>query len=261
MRRLQYDYDTDKKDRREFLALFSVSHPFSEHLTKREDDQLRDKYDHNAFSYQGQPSEQEVRRALAYQKARGDGFLKLEGYAPLEKDFGLEREETLTMVLPNEADPSAWKSAPNVTVGLPDPAQLEQNELRYYGPLYGEDFTVRNLCRLRQKLTYHGAYWTGNWPAPATPIHTAGLPAWTACWFRCRYVATTLLKAMALQARREGNTLYLHADPEDTPKDLYARMGFETVDRVYEYLCTDLSRLSLGEEQKPSYTEHDGSSI
>ena len=79
--------------------------------------------------------------------------------------------------------------------------------------------------------------------------------------FRCRYVATTLLKAMALQARQEGNTLYLHADPEDTPKDLYARMGFETLDRVYEYLCTDLSRLSLGEEQKPSYTEHDGSSI
>ena len=61
--------------------------------------------------------------------------------------------------------------------------------------------------------------------------------------------------------KAEGNTLYLHADPEDTPKDLYARMGFETVDRVYEYLCTDLSRLSLGEEQKPSYTEHDGSSI
>ena len=53
---------TDEK----FLALFSVSHPFSEHLTKREDDQLRDKYDHNAFFYQGQPSEQEVRRALAY---------------------------------------------------------------------------------------------------------------------------------------------------------------------------------------------------
>ena len=252
---------TDEK----FLALFSVSHPFSEHLIKREDDQLRDKYDHNAFFYQGQPSEQEVRRALAYQKARGDGFLKLEGYAPLEKDFGLEREETLTMVLPNEVDPSAWKSAPNVTVGPPDPAQLEQNELRYYGPLYGEDFTVRNLCRLRQKLTYHGAYLDGKLAGSCYTYSYGGFTCMDGLLvdseFRCRYVATTLLKAMALQARREGNTLYLHADPEDTPKDLYARMGFETVDRVYEYLCTDLSRLSLGEEQKPSYTEHDGSSI
>ena len=39
-----------------FSALFSVSRPFSEHLTKREDDQLRDKYDHNAFFYEVQPS-------------------------------------------------------------------------------------------------------------------------------------------------------------------------------------------------------------
>ena len=36
-----------------FSALFSVSRPFSAHLTKREDDQLRDKYDHNAFFYEG----------------------------------------------------------------------------------------------------------------------------------------------------------------------------------------------------------------
>ena len=54
-----------------FSALFSVSRPFSEHLTKREDDQLRDKYDHNSFFYEGQPSVEEVRQALAYQK-RGE---------------------------------------------------------------------------------------------------------------------------------------------------------------------------------------------
>ena len=36
-------------------ALFSVSKPFSEHLIKREDNQLPDKYDHNSFFYSGQP--------------------------------------------------------------------------------------------------------------------------------------------------------------------------------------------------------------
>ena len=92
-----------------FSALFSVSRPFSAHLTKREDDQLRDKYDHNAFFYEGQPSAEEIRAALAYQQERGDTFLKLEGYAPLERPFGLEGEETLTMVLPEQADPGAWK--------------------------------------------------------------------------------------------------------------------------------------------------------
>ena len=144
-----------------FSALFSFSRPFSEHLTKREDDQLRDKYDHNSFFYEGQPSVEEVRQALAYQKARRDAFLKLEGYAPLERSFGLEGEETLTMVLPEQADPGAWKINPAVSIGAPDFEQLERNELRYYGPLYGEDFTLRNNRRLREKLTYHGAYLDG----------------------------------------------------------------------------------------------------
>ena len=70
---------TDEK----FYRLFSTFHAFSEHLTKREDNELRDKYDHNAFCYSGQPTEDELRAALAYQKARGDAFLKLEGYEPL----------------------------------------------------------------------------------------------------------------------------------------------------------------------------------
>lgn len=70
---------TDEK----FHRLFSTFHAFSEHLTKREDNELRDKYDHNAFCYYSQPSADEVRAALAYQKERGDTFLKLEGYEPL----------------------------------------------------------------------------------------------------------------------------------------------------------------------------------
>ena len=232
-----------------FSALFSVSRPFSAHLTKREDDQLRDKYDHNAFFYEGQPSAEEIRAALAYQQERGDTFLKLEGYAPLERSFGLEGEETLTMVLPEQADPGAWKINPAVSIGAPDFEQLERNELRYYGPLYGEDFTLRNNRRLREKLTYHGAYLDGELAGSCYTWSAGGYTCLDSLLvdsaFRHRYVASTLLRAMAEQARREGTVLYLHADPEDTPKDMYARMGFQVVDRVYEYLCTDFAKLQL----------------
>ena len=230
-------------------ALFSVSRPFSAHLTKREDDQLRDKYDHNSFFYEGQPSAEEVRQALAYQKARGDAFLKLEGYTPLEQSFGMEGEETLTMVLPEQADPGAWKTNPAVSIGAPDFGQLEQNELNYYGPLYGEDFTLRNNRRLREKLTYHGAYLDGKLAGSCYTWSAGGYTCLDGLLvdsdFRHQYVASTLLKALAEQARREGNVLYLHADPEDTPKDMYAKMGFRVADRVYEYLCTDFARLQL----------------
>ncbi len=232
-----------------FAALFSVSRPFSEHLTKREDDQLRDKYDHNSFFYEGQPSVEEVRQALAYQKARRDAFLKLEGYTPLEQSFGMEGEETLTMLLPENADPSAWKTNPAVSIEAPDFDQLEQNELKYYGPLYGEDFTLRNNRRLREKLTYHGAYLDGKLAGSCYTWSAGGYTCLDGLLvdsdFRHQYVASTLLKALAEQAKREGKILYLHADPEDTPKDMYAKMGFSVVDRVYEYLCTDFTRLQL----------------
>ncbi len=209
-----------------FSALFSVSRPFSEHLTKREDDRLRDKYDHNSFFYEGQPSVEEVRQALAYQKARRDAFLKLEGYTPLEQSFGMEGEETLTMLLPENADLSAWKTNPAVSIEAPDFDQLEQNE-----------------------LNYHGAYLDGKLAGSCYTWSAGGYTCLDGLLvdsdFRHQYVASTLLKALAEQAKREGKILYLHADPEDTPKDMYAKMGFQVVDRVYEYLCTDFTRLQL----------------
>lgn len=98
-----------RKTDESFYRLFSASHTVSEHLTKREDSELHDKYDHNAFCYYSQPSADEVRAALAYQKERGDTFLKLEGYEPLADAFGMECEETLTMVLPRKQTSAAGK--------------------------------------------------------------------------------------------------------------------------------------------------------
>lgn len=156
-----------RKTDESFYRLFSASHTVSEHLTKREDSELRDKYDHNAFCYYSQPSADEVRAALAYQKERGDTFLKLEGYEPLADAFGMECEETLTMVLPPETDIRSWKTNPDVSIKAPDADQLEQHELKYYGPLYGDDFTVRNNRNLREKLTYLGAYLGGKLENPS----------------------------------------------------------------------------------------------
>lgn len=55
----------------------------------------------------------------------------------------------------------------------------------------------------------------------------------------------TLMKHIAEKAQERGEILYLHADSEDTPKELYAKMGFQAVDKLYEYLCTDFSKLKI----------------
>lgn len=232
-----------------FSALFSTPHAFSEHLTKWEDNQLRDKYDHNAFHYSGQPSADEVRTALSYQKTRGDTFLKLEGYEPLDNAFGMEEEETLTMALPKDTDSSGWKTNPRVSIKAPDFDQLEQHELKYYGPLYGDDFTVRNNRRLRKKLTYLGAYLDGKLVGSCYVYASDGYVCMDSLLvnedFRHRYIATTLIQYIVEEAQKRGDILYLHADSEDTPKDMYIKMGFLVIDKIYEYLCTDFSSLKL----------------
>lgn len=36
------------------------------------------------------------------------------------------------------------------------------------------------------------------------------------------------------------SVMYLHADRDDTPKEMYRKMGFEDIDLLYEYVCTEL---------------------
>lgn len=231
------------------LRLFSTPHVFSEHLTKWEDNQLRDKYDDNSFFYSGRPSLEEVRAALAYQKKRGDAFLKLEGYEPLDNTFGMETDATLTMELPKGTDTNGWKTNPAISIRPPEFTQLEQHELKYFGPLYGEDFTVRNNRRLREKLTYLGAYRADKLVGSCYVYAVDGYVCMDSLLvdeaFRHQYVATTLMKHIAEKARERGDILYLHADPEDTPKEMYVKMGFRVVDKVYEYLCTDFAKLKV----------------
>lgn len=51
--------------------------------------------------------------------------------------------------------------------------------------------------------------------------------------FRKRYVATTLMKHIASQFKEE---MFLHADADDTPKEMYGKMGFKMIDQLYEYV-------------------------
>lgn len=223
--------------------LFSSERPFSAHLTKWEDPLLPDKYDHNCFFCSGQPEKEEFAAALAYQRDRGAPFLKLESDAPLQNSFGLEESVTLTMTLRSACD--GWRQNPRVTFGTPTLPEAEALEVRHYGPVYGEDFTRCNLRRLFGALTYHGAYLDGRLAGMCYTFEHEGcvcldgLLTDETC--RGQGVATTLLRRLAKQ--NEGKLLFLHADADDTPRQMYEKLGFCTVDTLYEYLCPDLALL------------------
>ncbi len=218
------------------LERFCEKRNFTEHMARWIDDKLPDKYDQNFFECTGQPSEEEFRKALQYQKERGDHFIKLESHEPLLQDFGLERGMTLTMVL--EGDCSTWKQNPQVIIRKPEEADLVENEVRSFGKIYGEDFTVRNAKRNYKMLDYVGAYLDGKLVGScyafardkAVCIDGLIVNEENRHW----YVATTLLKHIAM--RNQEKLVFLHADEDDTPKEMYRKMGFVTADVNHEYM-------------------------
>lgn len=230
---------------RQMALLFASERPFSAHLTKWEDPLLPDKYDHNCFFCSGQPAKEEVACALQYQRDRGATFLKMESNAPLQNSFGLEPCVTLTMTLCASCD--GWKQNPRLTFGAPTLAEAEALEVKHYAAVYGEDFTRRNIRRLFQKLTYHGAYLNGALAGlcytfeHGSCICLDGLLTDEAC--RGQGIATTLLWRIAKQ--HAGKLLFLHADADDTPRQMYEKRGFRVTDMLYEYLCTDFGALNL----------------
>ena len=230
-----------RETERQLALLFAEETPFSAHLMKWSDPHLPDKYDHNCFTYGSTPpTADEIERARAYQLAHGDRFLKLEGDAPLHETDGFEKSVTLTMVLWGGID--NWKANPTVAVRKPALPQLEALEVRSFGNVWGADFCRRNIRRLYDKLTFHGAYFGSTLAGACYSFRFNGCTCIDGlvvdAAFRRRYVATTLLASVV--SAHPDDLIFLHADADYTPKCMYEALGFRATDTLYEDLRTDL---------------------
>lgn len=242
-----------RKAERSFKMLFSQKCAFSEHLEKWQDDDLYDMYDHNQFvPLLDDPTDKELEQAVAYQHQLGRGFLKLDTREKLDEDlterFSLEECCTETMLLRNkQKNIEAWKCNPDVIIhdsaSSDVLADLLQIDIETFASDYGEDFIRRRDARYVKKAMetqgfhYYVAYLDRK---PAGSCYACAIDGYVVMdalvvreAFRKRYVATTLMKHIASQFKEE---MFLHADADDTPKEMYGKMGFETVDELYEYL-------------------------
>ena len=242
-----------RKAERSFKMLFSQKCVFSEHLEKWQDDDLYDMYDHNQFvPLLDDPTDKELEQAIAYQHQLGRGFLKLDTREKLDEDlterFSLEECCTETMLLRNkQKNIEAWKCNPDVIIhdsaSSDVLADLLQIDIETFASDYGEDFIRRRDARYVKKAMetpgfhYYVAYLDGKVAGSCYACAIDGYVVMDALVvreaFRKRYVATTLMKHIASQFKEE---MFLHADADDTPKEMYRKMGFETVDELYEYL-------------------------
>ena len=224
----------------EMAMIFSVRRSFSDHLKRWEDNELPDKYDHNFFEYSAQPTQEEYERALDYQRERGDTFIKLVGDVPLDHDFGLSAGVMLTMQLTGSAD--GWCVNDRIEIKEPRYKDIMEIERKHFSPVYGEDFAVRNADHMYEYLDYRGGY-IGDKLVGAYYFYTSN--GYTCVDglivdedYRNRHIATTLLKHAVNEAA--GNVVFLHADQDDIPKEIYEKLGFREVERHYEYLSTDI---------------------
>lgn len=242
-----------RKAERSFKMLFSQKCAFSEHLEKWQDDDLYDMYDHNQFvPLLDDTTDKELEQAIAYQHQLGRSFLKLDTREKLDEAlterFSLEECCTETMLLQNkQKNIEAWKCNPDVIIhdsaSSDVLADLLQIDIETFASDYGEDFIRRRDARYVKKAMetpgfhYYVAYLDGK---PAGSCYACAIDGYVVMdalvvreAFRKRYVATTLMKHIASQFKEE---MFLHADADDTPKEMYRKMGFETVDELYEYL-------------------------
>ena len=242
-----------RKAERSFKMLFSQKCVFSEHLEKWQDDDLYDMYDHNQFvPLLDDPTDKELEKAVAYQRQLGRGFLKIDTREKLDEAlterFSLEECCTETMLLRNkQKNIEAWKCNPDVVIhdsaSSDVLADLLQIDIETFASDYGEDFIRRRDARYVKKAMetpgfhYYVAYLDGKVAGSCYACAIDGYVVMDALVvreaFRKRYVATTLMKHIASQFKEE---MFLHADADDTPKEMYGKMGFETVDELYEYL-------------------------
>ena len=242
-----------RKAERSFKMLFSQKCAFSEHLEKWQDDDLYDMYDHNQFvPLLDDPTDKELEQAIAYQHQLGRGFLKLDTREKLDEAlterFSLEECCTETMLLQNkQKNIEAWKCNPDVIIhdsaSSDVLADLLQIDIETFASDYGEDFIRRRDARYVKKAMetpgfhYYVAYLDRKVAGSCYACAIDGYVVMDALVvreaFRKRYVATTLMKHIASQFKEE---MFLHADADDTPKEMYRKMGFETVDELYEYL-------------------------
>jgi len=232
-----------------FAALFSKHIKINDNISRWQDDMLPDMYDLNDFDFIRPLSGEDLDLMEKYQRERGDSFVQFHCYEPQKEELwkprGFEQAEILTMIL-TDGRGEDWKTNAEVTVKklseVKDYDEYIALELKNYGEIYGEDFTVRKTKRhCEMALSDNGyefyfAYLNGKMEGVCHTYTDCGITCLDGLVVnpeaRMKHVATTLLAAALKDTEYP---FYLHADADDTPKEMYSRMGFEETEKLFIY--------------------------
>lgn len=205
-----------------------------------------DQMNNNFFLPKGRPTCLDIDTAIGLQKQRGLHYVMLRMAKPMEPElrelFPFEEEITYIMALLRDTS-SEWKQNGEIEIRDIQTADIRADLLDvssvpqpYQAAAYRNMQLVLEVAKENPDYHWLCAYKGGQKVGTVYALCRGGYvemdDLWVAKEHRNQYIATTLLKYIAQQF---GGTLYLHANAAATPKDMYARMGFEIVETVYEY--------------------------
>ena len=224
----------------------SYRQKFNEHLDRWYNDKLPDKTNENFFVPIGDFTTEDLREVIAYQKSRGLKEVMFQLSQPMEqnliKEFGFEEEKTLVMALLH-GNSSLWSE--NTKIEIRDSWNHDLSEIMLDCSEIPEEYRELVERSMRQVVERTKIYPEYRWLyafADGKPIANMyilchkGMIEMDDLWvhpdYRKQYIATTLMKHVV---EHYDGMPYLHANAAKTPKDMYAKMGFEVVETTYEY--------------------------
>lgn len=261
MKEIDFLREEIRKHEDEFLNVFCTSFDFSDAFIKYEDDLIPLMWDHHRFTAKtGQICGQDIKGAVRYQKEQGCNYLQINSRVPLPRQltetFQLQEAVTITMVKPGERDslPPSFHVNPQVVIKDIQTHQIEQDllaiQLKNYQEVYGGDFIKQLVSAFARKaredkrLHYLGAYLNDKICGYCYYFDDGRYKVLDGLTVneetRYQYVASSLI---AYVFAASDSLMYLHADRDDTPRQMYQKMGFEAMDTLFEYTCTELGGL------------------
>lgn len=221
---------------------------FSETMDRWHSDVRPEQQNNNFFAARGPLCRADLRAAVELQKSRGLRYLMLETREPLApalvEEFGLELERTWVMALTRDTS-DRWKENPALEIRDIQFCDISRDILDVSD--VPEEFRAQARTNMEMVLKvakeHPGYHWlcgyvNGQKVATVYALCHDGCIEMDDLWveegYRNRYIATTLMKHIA---KNLDGILYLHADADRTPKDMYLKMGFEKLEETYSYFA------------------------
>lgn len=224
----------------------AVKERFSPNLDRWYSNVRPDHYNNNFFLLVSDITAEDIQAAVDFQKQRGlhETMFRMDRPIPQSCKDRFQFDEYVTYVMALRKDQSRlWPGNDSVSIRDSQSSDIREDLLDVsHVPAHHRDAAYRNMKMVLEIAATHPeyhwlcAYKDGKRVGTVYALEHNGYvemgDLWVDAAYRHQRVATTLMKYVACHT---NGVLYLHATASATPKDMYARMGFEIVETVYEY--------------------------